>query len=118
MEEGDCSDAAPLHAAPLSKTPKPCEDEAWIAQCKRAKLLSTQWLDCGIVCLTVFLLVMCAVSYIFCPNCLFAILMFCAILCPCVHPLNAPLWLAIVLLTLSGWSFTVGAFSVSWGTHK
>jgi hypothetical protein len=28
--------------------------------------------------------------------------------------LNAPLWLAILLLTIGGWSFTAGALEVRW----
>ena len=118
MEEG-----AP--SAPPLPCPKPacpplysCDEETWLAQFKRARLVSNQWLDCGILCLTIVLLILCGVCYLFCPTCLFGILCFCAILCPCVHPLNAPLWVAIILLTLSGWSFTTGAFSVSWNAKK
>jgi hypothetical protein len=89
-----------------------------MAQCRRAKLVSTQWLNCAILTLTVLTLFLCGISYLFCPNCLFGILFFCALLCPCIHPLNAPLWVAIILLTISGWSFTAGALSLSWNARK
>jgi hypothetical protein len=102
---------------PAAEACDPCQ-ETWMAQCRHAKLLSTQWLECAVLALTVTALFLCGLSYLFCPNCLFAILLFCAFLCPCIHPLNAPLWVAIILLIISGWSFTTGAFSVSWGVAK
>lgn len=114
-EERDCAPSAPpCQELPCTAPPYRPEEETWVSQCRRARLLSAQWMDCGVLCLTVLSLVLCLVFYFICPNCLFAVLLFCAILCPCIHPLNAPLWLAIILLTVSGWSFTVGSFSVAW----
>jgi hypothetical protein len=63
-------------------------------------------------------LVLCLVFYMLCPRCLFGILLLSACLCPFFNSMNAPLWLAIVLLTMSGWSFTAGAFSISWNAKS
>ena len=73
---------------------------------------------CGVLCFTLLLLFLCIVSFIVCKECLFAILIVSGCLCPFFHPLNAPLWLAIVLLTVGGWSFTTGAISISWENHN
>ena len=70
--------------------------------------------NCGIMCFTLITLILCVVSYTYCQQCLFALLIVSACLCPFFHPMNAPLWLAIVLLTVGGWNFTVGALTVSW----
>jgi hypothetical protein len=70
--------------------------------------------NCGVMCLTLFALLMCVISFFVCQECLFALLIVSACLCPFFHPMNAPLWLAIVLLTIGGWNFTVGALTVTW----
>lgn len=93
----------------------PCQEEpTWLAQFRRTQELSAQWLRAAGLLLTVLATLLCFVFYMTCRQCLFAVLLFCAVLCPCIHPLNAPLWLAIVLLTVGGWSFTSGSLSVSW----
>jgi hypothetical protein len=70
--------------------------------------------NCGVMCFTLFLLIACFVSFLVCQRCLFVLLLISACLCPFFHPLNAPLWLAIVLLTVGGWNFTLGALTVTW----
>lgn len=70
--------------------------------------------NCGVLCFTVFVIILCLVSFFFCQQCLFFLLIFSACLCPFFHPMNAPLWLAIVLLTVGGWNFTMGALTVTW----
>jgi hypothetical protein len=70
--------------------------------------------NCGIMVLTLVALVLCVVSFFACQECLFVLLIVSACLCPFFHPMNAPLWLAIVLLTIGGWNFTVGALTVTW----
>ena len=70
--------------------------------------------NCGVLCFTVLVLILCLVSFLFCQECLFFILILSACLCPFFHPMNAPLWLAIVLLTVGGWNFTMGALTVTW----
>lgn len=80
----------------------------------RVKELTTRSRDGLAMCFTTVLLILCGVFFVFCPRCLFGVLILCACLCPFFNSLNAPLWLAIVMLTLTGWSFTGGAFSISW----
>jgi hypothetical protein len=70
--------------------------------------------NCGVLCFTLFVLILCVASFFFCQNCLFVLLIVSACLCPFFHPMNAPLWLAIVLLTIGGWNFTVGALTITW----
>ena len=80
----------------------------------RARAYNEGIQNCGIFCFTLLALILCVVSFFFCQNCLFALLIISACLCPFFHPMNAPLWLAIVLLTVGGWNFTMGALTVSW----
>jgi hypothetical protein len=70
--------------------------------------------NCGVMCVTLVALLLCVISFFTCQECLFALLIVSACLCPFFHPMNAPLWLAIVLLTVGGWNFTVGALTVTW----
>ena len=86
----------------------------WVVHAKRTEHLRGQFRDTGILCLTLTCIVLCAVFYMVCPRCLFGILIFSACLCPWFNSLNISLWLAIILLTVSGWSFSVGAFSIVW----
>ncbi len=70
--------------------------------------------NCGVMCFTLIMLILCFASFFVCQQCLFVLLVVSACLCPFFHPLNAPLWLAIVLLTVGGWNFTMGALTVTW----
>lgn len=95
------------------------EDLLWIKHAKKTKMISEQSRNWAVLCLTVFSLILCVVFYLMCPEYLFFILFLSAILCPCFHPMNAPLWLSIILLVISGWTFTTGVFSVKWsGANK
>ena len=89
----------------------------WVAHIHRTRAAAESFHNCGILCFTLLLLIMCLASYIYCQECLFVILLVSACLCPFFHPLNAPLWLAIVLLTIGGWSFTAGAMEIRWKSH-
>ena len=93
-------------------------DLLWIRHAKRTKMIAEQSKNWAVLFLTVASLLLCVVFYIMCPDYLFLILLFSAILCPFFHPMNAPLWLAIVLLTVSGWTFTTGVFSIKWSGTK
>ena len=104
--------APPLPACPVSVVERESEDFSRYAQ--RIKAIAARSQDGGVMCFTIAALVMCMVFYVVCPHCLFGVLLLSACLCPFFNSMNAPLWLAIVLLTLSGWSFTGGSFSVSW----
>lgn len=84
-----------------------------IHECK-ARAYDQGFRNCGVFCFTVLTLILCFISFIFCKQCLFMILIVSACLCPFFHPMNAPLWLAIVLLTVGGWNFTMGALTVTW----
>lgn len=84
-----------------------------VHECK-TRALNEGSRNCGIMCFTLLTLILCVASFVFCQECLFALLIVSACLCPFFHPMNAPLWLAIVLLTVGGWNFTVGALTVTW----
>ena len=90
------------------------DDTGWVVHAKQTQVTAGQFRDLGVMCIMFLTLVLCLVFYMICPRCLFGVLLFSACLCPFFHPMNAPLWLAIVLLTVSGWSFTTGALSVTW----
>ena len=89
-------------------------DSDWVVHAQRTSYLTGQFHDLGVMCLVILCLVLSLVFYMICPRCLFGVLIFSACLCPFLHPMNAPLWLAIVLLTVSGWSVSTGALSVTW----
>ena len=89
-------------------------DDDWVVHANRTNYIAGQFRDLGVMCFMLFCLVLCLVFYMICPRCLFGILILSACLCPFFHPMNAPLWLAIVLLTVSGWSFTTGSLAVTW----
>jgi len=91
--------------------------DSWVVHARRVQSMSEQSRGCGMLLFTILLLVLCLASFMFCQECLFGILIISACLCPFFHPLNAPLWLAIVLLTVGGWSFTTGALSISWKSN-
>ena len=91
---------------------------AWYLQETRVRLLSDQYRQTGIMCLTILSTFLCILFFFVCPRCLFGILVFSICLCPFMHPMNVPLWIAIILLTISGWSFTAGALSVSWNSQS
>lgn len=124
-EEGcqdDCN-PSPTSKDDLFKPPfLPCKPHLdpvpdWVAHVKRTEHTSTTFQNCGVLCFTILLLLLSLVSFMFCQECLFAILVVSACLCPFFHPLNAPLWLAILLLTIGGWSFTAGALEIRWNSR-
>jgi len=86
----------------------------WLEQARIVRQKTACASDCAMLLLTLLLVFLCFLSYSICKNCLFALLIFCAALCPFFHSFNLPLWIAIILLTISGWSFTTGALSISW----
>lgn len=88
----------------------------WVVHAKRAEHVRSQFRDLGVMLVVIICLAACVVFYFICPKCIFGILIFSACLCPFFHPMNAPLWLAIVLLIVSGWSFTAGNLSVTWSS--
>ena len=108
-EEGDCE--APTET-PADVTPQ------WYLHETRVRLLSDQYRQMGIMCLTVASMCLCLLFFFVCPRCLFGMLILSMCLCPFIHPMNFPLWMALILLTVSGWSFTAGALSVSWKSQS
>lgn len=111
----DCAPSAPpLPACPCVER----EEEDLSRYTQRIRAIATRSRDTGVLCFTTVALVLCLVFYMLCPRCLFGILLLSACLCPFFNSMNAPLWLAIVLLTMSGWSFTAGAFSISWNAKS
>jgi len=110
MEDG-IPTAPPLPACPVNVV----ERENCISEyTQRIKAIASRSQGSGVLCFTLLALGMCMAFFFICPRCLFGMLLLSACLCPFFNSMNAPLWLAIVLLTMSGWSFTGGAFSVSW----
>lgn len=116
MEDGAPS-APPLLMCP-DKACQDKEEDELVYYAQRVRAIASRSQTTGVFCFTLAALVLCLVFYIFCPRCLFAILLVSACLCPFFNSMNAPLWLAIVLLTMSGWSFTAGAFSISWNAKS
>jgi hypothetical protein len=110
VEKGTSEDDGVESVIPLMND----RDGDWVVHAKRTKYLTENFHDFGVLCLMLLSIVLCLVFYMICPRCLFGILIFSACLCPFFHPMNAPLWLAIVLLVVSGWSFTTGALSITW----
>ena len=112
IEKGDCSDDVDgVEAAiPLMRD----SDGDWMVHAQRTQYIRSQFHDLAVLCLTFTCLVLCSVFYVLCPRCLFGVLIFSACLCPWVNSLNVSLWVALVLLVLSGWTFSIGAFSVTW----
>ena len=74
--------------------------------------------DLGVMIFMLLCLGLCIVFYIFHPEYMFGVLVVSACLCPFYNAMNAPLWLAILLLTISGWSFTTGSLSISWKSQS
>lgn len=68
-------------------------------------------LPLALVALTLAGLAVCA---ILCVPCLFGILAFSALTCPCVPVMNVPLWGAIAILIFEGWHLTSGHMSLIW----
>jgi uncharacterized membrane protein len=97
-----------------SLKPKKCFDDDWVHYNYRTKSIQDHARNWAVLCLTIITILLCLVFYVICRECLFAVLIFSACLCPFFHPMNAPLWLAILLLVVSGWTFTTGALTVSW----
>jgi len=102
----------------ISETTLLTKDDELKIYAARVKEMSTRSRDGLTMCFTIFLLTLCGLFFVFCPRCLFGVLILCACLCPFFNSLNAPLWLAIILLTMTGWSFTGGAFSISWNAKS
>ncbi len=102
---------------PLLNHPNPQndrQDTAWLVHAERVRSV-TEWSKrVVILLLTITSILLCLLFYFTCPRCLFGVLIFSACLCPLIHSMNAPLWLALVLLVMSGWTFTAGNLSVSW----
>ena len=90
------------------------DDEAFLERCRQIKEFTAKHTECGILCFVIFCLLLCGVFFVVCPKCIFGILILSACLCPFFNAMNAPLWLAIILLTVSGWSFSTRALSISW----
>jgi len=109
----DCEKAGGLPDDCNPSSPRQCcVKPEWHAEAIRVN--TEAFHGCALLCFTLLLMILCVVSYMFCQPCLFGILAVSACLCPFFHPLNAPLWLAILLLTIGGWSFTAGALEVRW----
>lgn len=107
LEDGVSSDSEPL----VYGGPAP---HVYAVRERETSMYNQASRNCGVLCFTFMSLLACVVSFFYCQQCLFMVLIISACLCPFFHPMNAPLWLAIVLLTVGGWNFTVGALTVTW----
>lgn len=54
------------------------------------------------------------ISFFWCKICLVVMVVFCLCFCLCIPQLNFPLWVAIFLCIIAGWSFTTGKFRWEW----
>jgi hypothetical protein len=90
------------------------ESEAWVVHAERTRTLSEGFRAGAAILMTAVSIVLCLVFYMTCPKCLFGVLLVSACMCPWFNSMNAPLWLAILLLIVSGWTFTTGYLSVTW----
>jgi hypothetical protein len=92
------------------------EGDAWVVHAERAQTLTEGFKGGAVMLMTAFSLLLCFIFYAICPKCLFLVLIISACMCPWFQSMNAPLWLAIILLVLSGWTFTAGYLSVTWNS--
>ena len=99
-------------AIPLIKEP-----DDWVVHAERVRSLAESTRKMAVWLVTAISLLLCVIFFFVCPKCMFGVLLLSACLCPWIHAMNAPLWLAIVLLTVSGWSLTTGFLSVTWSMH-
>ena len=109
LDHSDTDDVDVECAIPLIK-----EQDAWVVHAERVRSLAEWGRGGAIMLVTAFSLVLCLIFYVTCPKCLFGVLLVSACMCPWANSMNAPLWLAIVLLIVSGWTFTAGYLSVTW----
>ena len=100
-------------AIPFIKEP----DDSWVVHAERVRSLAESTRKMAVWLVTAISLLLCVIFFFVCPKCMFGVLLLSACLCPWIHAMNAPLWLAIVLLTVSGWSLTTGFLSVTWSMH-
>jgi hypothetical protein len=90
--------------------------DVWVVHAERVRE-ATEWTKRTAVLqvlMTVVCLVLSVYFYFACPKCLFGILIVSAIMCPFHHMMNGPLWVAIFMLVISGWTFTLGNLSLTW----
>ena len=108
-ESNDCEEGIES-AIPLMKD----RDGDWVVHAKQTRRLTGQFHDIAVMCMTFIGIAACIVCYMMCPKCLFGILLLSVCMCPFIHSMNIVLWLAIILLIVSGWSFSAGALSITW----
>jgi hypothetical protein len=109
VECGDC-DGTCEAAVPLVND----RDGDWVVHAKRTNYVAGQFRDLGVICLMFLCVAACLFFYFYCTQCLFGVLIFSACLCPYYNTMNIPLWISIILLTLSGWSITAGHLVLRW----
>lgn len=102
---------------PKKESVRYTEDE-WLEYYSKTRKMQEQAKNWAVLFLTLGCIALCFVFLFICRPCLIIILIFSAIMCPFMHPMNAPLWLALVLLVFTGWNFTTGAFSFSWSGQR
>ncbi len=93
-------------------------NEGWTVHADRTRYLRDQFHSLAVLFLVLACVVMCIIFYITCTKCLFFILLFCVLLCPFHNSFNLPLWIAIIMLIISGWTFSAGALSITWNNGK
>ena len=115
--EDDINDiecANPLLLTPTIPLIKDNNNNDWVVHAERTRTLAEGFRRGAAILMTAVSLVLCIVFYMTCPKCLFGVLVVSACMCPWFHSMNAPLWLALLLLAASGWTFTYGYLSVTW----
>lgn len=61
-----------------------------------------------------FILIFIVICTFVCLPCLFGLIVFSAITCPCKAEMNVPLWGSIIALIIRGWTFTNGHLTLTW----
>jgi hypothetical protein len=118
IQLGERMDATkkPLNKDADTKKPLNKDENDSLSTLQRVKQkLYSQTVDC--ITASVVVTVVCGgciLSYMFCPPCLFGLLVFSACMCPWKPYFNIPLWVSIILLTLLGWHFTTGNLTLAW----
>lgn len=94
-------------------SPNPPKKESFMSE--TAKQIRSATISCIISLIVILVTVTgCIISYFYCKSCLLGVVGFCFLCCLCVPGLNFPLWIAIVLLVIGGYSFTNGRMTFTW----
>lgn len=103
--------ASSVHEDPAPVKPEPRKSVA--SRMKAQFIHETQ--QCVLASMLLLVIVgLIALSYLFCQECLFGIMIVSACLCPFLPYFNIPLWISILLITMLGISYVHRSFTFIW----